>query len=109
MMDAQEAERIGRTESLFREVNERIAETTTTGEEAVFVCECPDRACTDRVPVPLHEYERLRAEPTRFVHAPGHGDERAERVVERRTRFDVVKKVDATVAATVRRFDPRAA
>jgi hypothetical protein len=108
MMDAQEAERIGRTESLFREVNERIAETTNSADES-FVCECPDPACTHRVPVPLGDYERVRADPTQFVHAPGHGDDRVEQVVERRSRFNVVKKVEARVAATVKRLDPRAA
>ena len=108
MVDAQEAEKIGRTESLFREVNERITETSLDGEES-FVCECPDPTCTHSIPVPVSDYERVRADPTSFVHAPGHGDERVEEVVERLPRFHVVKKVEATVAATVRRLDPRAA
>jgi hypothetical protein len=107
-MNAQESERIGRTESLFREVNERIAETAN-GADVGFVCECPDPSCTHHLPVPLREYEQVRADPTRFVHAPDHVDERVEQVVARRPRFHVVKKVEAKAAAVARRLDPRTA
>jgi hypothetical protein len=36
-----------------------------------------------------------------------HEDEAIEKVVERRRRFEVVEKVEQTVAATVRRLNPR--
>ena len=108
-MSAEEA-RIAKTEAIFRNVNERIAESAYRfdGDEATFVCECGDGACTHRVEVELDDYERVRADPTRFLVLPGHEDERIERVVERRRRFAIVEKCERTVAAIVRRLNPRA-
>lgn len=107
----QEAVRIGTTEAVFRNVNERIAETAERfeSESAEFVCECADSACTDRVEATLATYEQVRRESTHFLLAPGHERERVERVLERKLRYTVVDKVERTVAATVRRLDPRAA
>jgi hypothetical protein len=109
-MDQDEV-RIGTTEAIFRNVNERIAETAESfdADSAEFVCECADRACTDRVEAPLTKYEEVREGATQFLLAPGHEYERVERVVERKRRYTVVDKVERTVAATVRRLDPREA
>jgi hypothetical protein len=108
---SQDDVRIGTTEAIFRNVNERIAETAERfhADSAEFVCECADRACTDRVEAPLTKYEQVRADATQFLLAPGHERERVERVVERKRRYTVVNKVQRTVAATVRRLDPREA
>jgi hypothetical protein len=102
--------RIGTTEAIFRSVNERIAESASRfdAEDAEFLCECDDRACTHRVPASLEDYERVRAEPTRFLLVPGHENERVERVVSRRPRAAIVEKFERTVVATVRRLNPRA-
>ena len=103
--------RIARTEALFRNVNERIAESAVRflASTTEFVCECSDQACTDRVEATLDEYEEVRAEPTHFLLRPGHEDTRMERVVERRgTRHAVVQKINDLVARSVRRLDPRA-
>jgi uncharacterized protein (DUF1499 family) len=103
--------RIGTTESIFRTVNERIAESAERFDstEAEFVCECDDRSCTHRLEATLDEYERVRAEPTHFLLAPGHENDRVERVIARRPRFWVVEKFEQTVAATVRRLNSRVA
>ena len=105
-----DAERVAHTEALFRELNERIAETSTRFDagESSFVCECADRDCAHRVDATIEEYEEVRAEPTHFLLAPGHADPRIERVVRRRTAHEVVEKIEQRVAATVRRLDPRA-
>jgi hypothetical protein len=97
------------TEAIFRNVNERIAESAQRfdADEAEFVCECDDRSCTHRLDAPLDDYERVRAEPTRFLLAPGHENDTIEKVVERRGRFQVVEKFERTVVATVRRLNPR--
>jgi hypothetical protein len=102
--------RIAKTEALFRDVNERIAESAqgSASEDAAFVCECADPACTEQVEAPLAVYEEVRADGTRFLLAPGHENERVERVVARRRRYNVVRKVNGIVAAWVRRLDPRA-
>jgi hypothetical protein len=56
-------EPIARNEALFREVNERIAESAERfdSERAEFVCECADQEGTERVEATLVEYERVRA------------------------------------------------
>jgi hypothetical protein len=106
---AGDEERIAKTESLFRDVNERIAESAERfdADEATFVCECADRECTERVHASLSEYEAVRADGTRFLLAHGHEDRRIERVVERRRGFAVVEKFNAVVARIVRRLDSR--
>jgi len=109
-LDEQE-ERIARNEALFREVNERIAESAQRfdSDRAEFVCECADQDCTERVEATLDEYEQVRADGTRFLLRPGHVDTRVERVVEQRgSRLAVVQKVNATIARMVRKLNPRA-
>ena len=101
--------RIAKTESLFRDVNERIAESAQAeADETSFVCECDDPECTERVEAPLEAYEEVRAEGTHFLLVPGHENERVEKVVERRRRYNVVRKMNDVVAAWARKLDPRA-
>jgi hypothetical protein len=106
----EEAIRTARTEALFRNVNERVAEAAQRfdSDQAEFVCECGDAQCTDRVEARLDEYEHVRADGTRFLLVPGHEDTSIERVVRSRTRFAVVEKFERRIAALVRRLDPRA-
>lgn len=104
-----ELERRATTEALFRDVNERIAESAerfdATGTE--FVCECADPNCTHRVEASLTEYEEVREEPTTFLVVPGHEQADIEHVVSDRGRFRIVDKVQAAVRRTVVRLDPR--
>lgn len=100
---------IARTESLFRHVNERIAEAAERFEarDATFVCECADRECADRVEAPLDEYERVREEPARFLIAPGHEERAVERTVRRAARYRIVEKL-GRAGVVARQLDPRA-
>jgi hypothetical protein len=102
--------RMARTETAFREVNEAIARTAERfdGTEVDFVCECADPTCTHRVTAELDQYEQVRAEPTRFLLAPGHEEPQIERVVRQTGDFQVVEKFGTTVARIVRRLNPRA-
>jgi hypothetical protein len=103
-------QRIARAEALFRDVNERIAESAQRfeSEEAEFVCECADQECTERVDATLEEYELARSDGTHFLMRPGHEDTRVERVVERRgARLAIVEKFNAAIARAVRRLNPR--
>ena len=104
-----DATRIAKTESLFRDVNERIAESASgVGlPDAVFVCECADPTCTDRLTVDLDEYEQVRGEATHFLLAPGHEVSSVEQIVARRRGYQIVRKVEQAVAAVVRRLNPR--
>ena len=100
-----------RTESAFREVNERIAESAERFDagSTEFICECADPDCIHRVEASLDEYEEVREDGATFLLAPGHGDGSIERVVEHRGNFMIVEKMQATARALVRRLDPRAA
>jgi hypothetical protein len=104
-----DAQRRATNEALFRDVNERIAETAerfdASGTE--FVCECSDPNCTHRVEASLAEYEQVRDESTTFLVVPGHEQGDIERVVADRGRFRIVEKVQDVVRATVIRLDPR--
>ena len=99
----------GRTQALFRDVNERIAESAQRfeAESTQFVCECADANCTHRLEATLDEYEEIRADGATFLLAPGHAHSDIERVVKDRGRFHIVEKVHKTVRETVRRLDPR--
>jgi hypothetical protein len=104
-----EHERRATTEALFRDVNERIAESAERfdAEHTEFVCECSDASCTHRVTVSLAEYEDVRAQPTTFLLAPGHEQTDIEQVVSDHGRYRVVDKVQAVVRCAVIRLDPR--
>jgi|SRR5579885_2235352 len=109
-MDTPE-ERKARTESAFREVNERIAENARRFDagSTSFICECDNPHCTERVEATLEEYEEVRADGARFLLAPGHGDGSVEKLVEHRDGFMIVEKVQTTARAVARRLNPRAA
>jgi hypothetical protein len=102
-------ERIAKTESLFRNVNEGIREVSDRLDSAVgdFICECSDSTCTEHIRVPLEEYERVRGHATRFVVQPGHVKGPIERVVERGRHYSVIEKLDRVVARIARRLNPR--
>jgi hypothetical protein len=110
-MDSSEGEKIARTESLFREVNERIAESAERfdAEGTKFVCECADPTCTHRVEATLDEYERVRQDGATFLLVNGHEDERIEAVVREDGDRAVVAKRHPLVAPFARRLNPRAA
>lgn len=103
--------RKARTESAFREVNEWIAENARRFDagQTEFICECDDPQCTERVDATLEEYEEVRADGARFLLAAGHGDASIEKIIERRSTFIVVEKVNAAARALVRRLNPRTA
>lgn len=110
-MDDSEEIRKARTESAFREVNERIAENAERFDagSTEFICECADSECIHRVEATLEDYEEVREDGATFMLAPEHGDGTIERLVEHRGQFMIVEKVHAAARAVVRRLDPRAA
>jgi hypothetical protein len=93
--------RQARNETLFREVNERIAQL---GERAQawspegidFLCECGEEGgCGQQVRVPLDVYERVRSQDDRFIVRPGHEAPEIERAVEWTDAYVVVDKIAA--------------
>jgi hypothetical protein len=69
--------RAGRNTAAFRRVNDEIATVAAAqglddGRAVPFICECSDPGCSEVLPLALAEYRDIRADPRRFVHAPGH-------------------------------------
>jgi hypothetical protein len=97
-------------EALFREVNERIEDVTTTlvpdNEPMQFLCECDDADCVEKVSATPAEYEAIRAVATHFVVLPGHEDPAVEHVVQQTERFLVVEK-EGRAAHEAEESDPR--
>lgn len=82
--------------SIFREVNERIAEITHTWEwdgKQGFLCECAAGRCTQAIWLTRTQYEAIRAEPAQFFVVPGHELAAKERIVARHEDFVVVEEV----------------
>jgi hypothetical protein len=109
-MSEKEDLRVARTESLFRDVNERIAESAERfgSEDASFVCECDDPGCTHRIHATVEQYEEVRENGAQFLVVDGHENDEVEEVRVRRKTFVLVEKVKPFVAETVRRLNPRA-
>ena len=100
---------LGRTEAVFREVNEAIARTAEryAADDANFVCECGDPDCAERVHASLDEYETVREDGTQFLVCEGHEVSEVERVLRRKAGHAVIQKVGKTVADVARRLNPR--
>jgi hypothetical protein len=104
--------RVGRNQSLFREFNERVLDTTNVADIAIwpasFICECANDRCFEHVNLSREEYESVRSNPRAFFVAPSeeHFIPAAERVLEKTDRFWVVEKMGED-AAVAEKFDPR--
>jgi hypothetical protein len=106
----EQAERIGRNEALFRHVNERLKEVgsdfSLVSEDAAFVCECGDVACTQEIRMTLAEYEHVRTDPTWFAVVAGHEIPAVEWVVRRHEGWNVVQKREGDPADVAREEAP---
>jgi hypothetical protein len=86
--------RLTHNEEVFKAVNEEVSDAHAGGDDGrtAFLCECADKECTERVLLGADEYRFVRADPHRFVVAPGHVVPELEDVVEHHGGFDVVEK-----------------
>jgi hypothetical protein len=107
-------ERLARNETLFREVNERVAEVAanyieveTTSDPVEFTCECGRADCAEPITMTVLEYEAVRALPTRFAVVPAHEQPEVEIVVERHPSYVVVEKRQEDAQEVARETDPR--
>jgi hypothetical protein len=109
---SERAVRAAKNETLFREINERIAELNAAFEAILptseWICECADQACIEPIPMSFEEYEQIRENPVRFAVRPGHEVPELERVVEERDGYLVVEKIGVAQQVAEAR-DPRAA
>lgn len=112
MADDERVARIGRNETIFREVNERI-EDLNRGMASVsdgllhIVCECGSRDCIEQLAVTPEEYEEVRREPTHFFVKRGHEIPDSEDVVADRGAHLIVRKRPGLAAEIAKTTDPR--
>lgn len=93
-MDDLTRRRLTHNEEVFKAVNEEVSDAHARDGQGrtAFLCECADKDCAERVLLTDEEYSFVRADPHRFVVAPGHVVPDLEQVVERRDAFEVVEK-----------------
>jgi hypothetical protein len=103
--------RIGKNESLFREVNERLRELgeafSGMTETAEFICECGNSTCTERLQLTLSTYEEIRSDPKRFFVVKGHELPEYEKLVAEKGHYLVVEKLPGGPAGLAIKEDPR--
>jgi hypothetical protein len=102
-------EKIAHNNAVFRDANDEIEKAAAdhgleTDRLVPFICECSDTRCTTIVRVTLTEYRKVRSDPRRFVHAPGHEAEieGAVSLRERKEGYIVVEKIGAAGAEAAR-------
>ena len=101
-----------KTESLYREVNERIHEVNAQrGLHDLpenLICECAQLECSKLITMNAVEYRGLRAHSTWFVVAPldDHFFPEVERIVVKNGHYWVVEKHDGA-ARIAEQLDPR--
>jgi hypothetical protein len=86
-------------QSLFREVNETMAELPSLrpdSEPREFICECAEVGCTELISLMPSAYREVRGDPTLFLVLRGHEDPDRETVV---TEHDIYLVVRVETAA----------
>jgi hypothetical protein len=94
-VDNPQQRRVAENEATCRSINEAIEKALWEAEEGSsteFLCECARPDCHHVVRATLHEYERVRAHPRRFIVNPGHEEPEAETIVEASSHYLVVEK-----------------
>jgi hypothetical protein len=96
-------------EAQIRDVNEGIERGQWPGEEdspVGFRCECARVGCNRLIELTVREYERIRANPRRFVVVPGHEYPDIETVVAAGPRYLIIEKLNQA-AEVAEEHDPR--
>jgi hypothetical protein len=108
-VEGKKQRRAGANEATIRDVNEGIERGQWPGEEDTpvgFRCECARLGCNQLVELTVREYEEIRSHPRRFVILPGHEFAEVEAVVEARSGYVIVEKLDQA-GEVAERYDPR--
>jgi hypothetical protein len=108
-------DRQSKNEVLFRGLNERVHATTgdlnvassaDPPDHSLYLCECADIRCLERVSLSRAEYEHARSNAIWFVVVPGHDVVDIETVIEVNDRFALVEKHPGEISIA-RATDPR--
>jgi hypothetical protein len=105
-LDAAGRRRVALNQTTVRRINEGIEAERDDGRTA-FLCECGQLGCNRLVMLNRAQYEAVRADPRRFLIAPGHLVGELERVVEQHADHAVVETHPHT-AGIAEQTDPRA-
>lgn len=108
-MDEPLQRRVAANESVFRKVNDAIERGLWPGEAdspVAFRCECASLQCNRLVELTPTAYERVRANPRRFLVLRGHELPEVETVVESHDDYVVVQK-RAEAGKAAEGADPR--
>lgn len=91
---------IGEAQVVFRNANDTIqasADRLTIVDGIPFICECPDRGCSEIVRLSFDQYDAIRQHPRRFFNVTGHEqtsvEAGAERIVAVAENLTIVEKV----------------
>jgi hypothetical protein len=107
MSEDARAHRLAENESTYRRVNERVEELADELElTPEFVCECGRDSCSERLALPVREYERVRAHGRRFLVASGHERPEVEKVIDEWPGWLIVEKIGGAGEAAAEQ-DPR--
>jgi hypothetical protein len=106
------AEQAAGTQSLFREINERVRALNESFSQLLdlgdWICECANETCVEPIELSSKAYEEIRQNGARFFVAPSdeHVWPDVERVIERRPRYWVIEKI-GKAGELARQADPR--
>lgn len=91
---------IPRNSALFRAVNERIRDVSTTwagaSEPVGFLCECGDTDCDEVLKVTLPTFDATRSKEDHFFVVRGHESPDVDHVVAQDNGYLIVAKGDAS-------------
>jgi hypothetical protein len=102
-------ERLASNEALFRLANERMAaweERQESEAPQLYLCECADPACKQKVALSRAEYEGARSNSRQFFVVSGHEVPDVESVIEDHGDWLLIEK-DPEVTEMVEELDPR--
>jgi hypothetical protein len=103
-------ERLAKNEAVFRAANERMAawdDRHAAGEDELYLCECSDPECRERLALTREQYEHVRADSRHFAVLNGHEIPDVEFVIEEIDNWVIVEKTPG-VEETLEKSDPRA-
>ena len=110
-MSDEQVSRVGQNEALYRLVNEQIEGVNESfgaiSDDFAVICECGQLECQEQITLTRSAYERVRADPARFIVKRGHQMDQVEDVVESTDDYIVVAKRPGTPARLATETDPR--
>jgi hypothetical protein len=93
--------RLVQTQALFKDINERLAQSRSPAIWQGFVCECASELCIELIEMTSDQYRSLRASPTTFavVADERHVFAEIERVRSREDGYWIVERLPDTELA----------